>query len=58
METCAGCEWAHDAELRRAKRLECFTLFYNGAEALISVWAGVAAGSVAPTGFGWTASSR
>jgi divalent metal cation (Fe/Co/Zn/Cd) transporter len=38
--------------VRRARRLEYFTLFYNGVEALISIWAGVAAGSAALTGFG------
>jgi divalent metal cation (Fe/Co/Zn/Cd) transporter len=40
------------AGLRRARRLEYFTLVYNGLEALISVWAGAAVGSVALTGFG------
>lgn len=35
-----------------ARRLEYFTLLYNGGEAAISLWAGLAAGSVALTGFG------
>ena len=40
------------APVSRARRLEYFTLLYNGAEAAISLWAGLAAGSVALTGFG------
>ena len=43
---------ASAAVFRRARRLEYFTLAYNGLEALVSVWAGVAAGSASLTGFG------
>jgi len=38
--------------VRRAKGLEYFTLLYNSLEALISLVAGVAAGSIALVGFG------
>lgn len=41
-----------DSLCRRALDLEYFTVLYNIAEGLVSVWAGAAAGSIALIGFG------
>lgn len=43
---------AHAREVRRARRLEYLTLGYNAFEALVSLGAGIAAGSAALIGFG------
>jgi len=40
------------SDLARGTRLEAVSLLYNLAEAVVGVWAGVAAGSVALVGFG------
>jgi divalent metal cation (Fe/Co/Zn/Cd) transporter len=41
----------HDL-VRRGQRLECFTIAYNSAEGLVSIVAGIIAGSVSLIGFG------
>ena len=38
--------------VRRGKRLEYATVAYNSVEGLISIGAGLVAGSIAPVGFG------
>jgi hypothetical protein len=43
---------------RRGLRLNYLTLADNTVEAIVSVAAGLVAGSVALVGFGWTAGSR
>lgn len=43
---------SHAREVRRARRLEYLTLGYNALEAVVSLGAGIAAGSTALVGFG------
>lgn len=43
---------AHSAVVRQGKRLSYIGLAYNGVEAIVSLWAGVLAGSVALVSFG------
>jgi divalent metal cation (Fe/Co/Zn/Cd) transporter len=45
-------EAQRDEQVRRGRRLEYFTIFYNALEGLISMAAGRAAGSVSLIGFG------
>jgi divalent metal cation (Fe/Co/Zn/Cd) transporter len=43
---------AREIQVRRGRRLEYFTIFYNSLEGLISIAAGLVAGSVSLVGFG------
>lgn len=47
-----GCCAERDGHLRRGRRLEIFTIAWNSLEALVSIVAGVAAGSVSLVSFG------
>ena len=47
-----GAEFTRDTNIRRGRRLEFFTIIYNSLEGLISIIAGLIAGSVSLIGFG------
>jgi hypothetical protein len=49
---------ARQAVAHRGRRLEYFTIVWNGLEGLIAVAAGIVAGSIALVGFGWIVSLR
>ena len=43
---------SHHASIQRGRRLEYFTIAYNSLEGLVSIVAGLLAGSVSLVGFG------